>query len=79
MVDKSVADLSADLFMDAKLLGIEGLVKEMFAVMKPDYVPFWFYTAHDAFNGRTPYELCRDGDTEPLKRMLYYLSSGTPS
>ena len=38
----------------------------------------WCQAPNQAFKGRTPEDLMREGDWEPLKRMLGTLASGEP-
>jgi hypothetical protein len=52
------------------------LVEELAKVIQKDYIPVWFYLTNPAFENKSPYEICKDGQKDRLERMIYDLSSG---
>jgi transcriptional regulator with XRE-family HTH domain len=60
----------------AKLREIQNVFNELKQLMKPDKIGRWFLSEMDEFQGHTPTELIKKGDTGRLWQSLFYLRSG---
>ena len=55
------------------------LTASLLRVVRAESIPTWFYQPNDAFEGKTPQELCLAGEHEKLEAMCHRLESGEPS
>jgi len=62
----------------AKLREIQGVYNELKQLMKPEEIGPWLLTDMEEFEGRTPADLIRKGETGRLWASLFYLRSGMP-
>jgi transcriptional regulator with XRE-family HTH domain len=62
----------------AKLREIQGVYSELKQLMKPEQIPSWLLTEMEEFEGRTPADLIKKGETGRLWASLFYLRSGMP-
>src|SRR6266487_4659490 len=62
----------------AKLREIQSVYNELKQLMKPEEIGSWLLTEMEEFEGRTPADLIRKGETGRLWASLFYLRSGIP-
>jgi DNA-binding XRE family transcriptional regulator len=62
----------------AKLRELQSVFAELKQSMKPEQIGPWLLTEMDEFEGRTPCDLIRKGETGRLWASLFYLRSGMP-
>lgn len=62
----------------AKLREIESVCNELKQLMKPEEIGPWLLNEMDEFEGRTPADLIRRGETERIWASLFYLRTGMP-
>ena len=62
----------------AKLREIHDLFNEIKEIMPPDQVGAWLTTDMEEFDGLSPADLIRRGETRRLWASLFYLRTGMP-
>ncbi len=62
----------------AKLREIHSVYGELKQLMKPEEIGSWLLVEMEEFEGRTPADLIRKGETGRLWASLFYLRSGMP-
>jgi len=62
----------------AKLREIQSVYNELKQLMKPEEIGSWLLSEMEEFEGRTPADLIRKGETGRLWASLFYLRSGMP-
>jgi len=62
----------------ARARELRSLYRELAALMKPDEVGAWLNTEMDEFEGRSPAELIRHGETGRIWESMYFLRAGQP-
>ncbi len=62
----------------AKLREIQSVYNELKQLMKPEEIGPWLLKEVEEFEGRTPADLIRKGETGRLWTSLFYLRSGMP-
>lgn len=62
----------------SKLRELQSVQDELKKLMKPGEVGRWLTTESDEFDGHSPADLIRRGETGRLWRSLFYLRSGMP-
>ncbi len=62
----------------AKLREIRGVFDELNQLMKPEEIGPWLLTEMEEFEGHSPADLIRKGETGRIWASLFYLRSGMP-
>ena len=62
----------------SKLRELQSVYDELKELMKPKEVGRWLTTESDEFDGHSPADLIRRGETGRLWRSLFYLRTGAP-
>lgn len=62
----------------AKLREMQSVYNELKGLMKPEEIGPWLLTEMEEFDGRTPADLIRKGETGRLWASLFYLRTGMP-
>jgi len=62
----------------AKLREIQSVYNELKQLIKPEEIGPWLLSEMEEFEGRTPADLIRKGETGRLWASLFYLRSGMP-
>ena len=62
----------------AKLREIQSVYNELKLLMKPEEIGRWLLTEMEEFEGRTPADVIRKGETGRIWESLFYLRSGMP-
>jgi DNA-binding transcriptional regulator YiaG len=62
----------------SKLRELQTVYDELKELMKPEEVGRWLATEMEEFDGHSPADLIRRGDTGRLWRSLFYLRTGAP-
>jgi len=62
----------------AKLRELQSVYEELKELMKPGEIGRWLTAENEEFDGQSPADLVRRGETGRLWQSLFYLRSGQP-